>query len=77
MPYTLTQHSGVGRSSVGRWTVVHSRGDSQRVTANMTENCLPPPDAEAGFLPLGLREPGHQGRYSELTMTFFFNNSVK
>ena len=61
MPYTLTQHAGVGRSSVGRWTVVHSRGDSTRVTANMTENCLPPPDAEAGFL------PGHQGRHSELS----------
>ena len=62
--------------------MVHSRGDSsQRVIPNMTENCLPsPPDAEAGFIPPGLSEPGHQGRYSEAVMKsvgFLFNNFMK
>jgi len=44
-PYTLSQHSGVGRSSIGRWTVVHTRN------SNMSESRIAP-DAEAGgFLP--------------------------
>ena len=61
-PYTLSQHSGVGRSSVGRWTVVHTRNDNQG-GANISEYRIPP-DAEAGFLP----STGHQGRYSVMSL---------